>query len=66
MKSSIDRLIKLIPEWNGKTIKVKIQLNASYLGRFYLPIVNCEAMYDNSINAKEGGGWVEVVKEGAE
>ena len=45
-----------------KTIKVKIQLNASYLGKFYLPIVNCEAMYDNTINAKEGGSWVEVVK----
>ena len=49
----------------GKTIKVKIQLNASYLGKFYLPTVNCEAMYDNTINAKEGGSWVEVVKESA-
>ena len=49
----------------GQTIKVKIQLNASYLGRFYLPIVNCEAMYDNTINAKEGGSWVVVVKESA-
>jgi len=49
----------------GKTIKVKIQLNASYLGKFYLPIANCEAMYDNAINAEEGGGWVEVVKESA-
>ena len=47
----------------GKTIKIKIQLNASYLGKFYLPIVNCEAMYNNTINAKEGGSWVEVVKE---
>ena len=49
----------------GKTIKVKIQLNASYLGMFYLPIANCEAMYDNTINAKVGGSWVEVVKESA-
>ena len=49
----------------GKTIKVKIHLNASYLGKFYLPIVNCEAMYDNAINAKEGGQWVDVVKESA-
>lgn len=46
----------------NKTITVKIQLNASYQGQFYLPIVNCEAMYDNSINAKEGGIWVEVIE----
>ena len=50
----------------GKDIKIKIHLNASYLGKFYLPIVNCEGMYDNAINAKEGGGWVEVIKESAQ
>jgi hypothetical protein len=38
------------------------QLNASYLGRFYLPTVNCEAMYDNRIYAYKPGKWVKVVK----
>ena len=60
-----DRVHSYFDLEKGKTIKVKIQLNASYLGRFYLPITNCEAMYDNTINAKEGGSWVEVVKESA-
>jgi uncharacterized protein YfaS (alpha-2-macroglobulin family) len=41
---------------------VRIRLNASYLGRFYLPAVQCETMYDNSIYASEKGKWVEVVK----
>lgn len=39
----------------------RIQLNAAYQGRFYLPATNCEAMYDNSINARVPGQWVQVV-----
>lgn len=38
----------------------RVQLNAAYQGRFYLPAVSCEAMYDNSINARAPGRWVEV------
>ncbi len=40
-----------------------IQLNATYLGKFYLPTVYSEAMYDNLINARVPGRWVEVVKD---
>ncbi|MFK7932203.1 MAG: hypothetical protein AB8G22_01755, partial [Saprospiraceae bacterium] len=39
----------------------RVQLNAAYQGRFYLPATNCEAMYDNSINARVPGQWVQVV-----
>ncbi|MCB0572850.1 MAG: alpha-2-macroglobulin, partial [Phaeodactylibacter sp.] len=38
----------------------RVQLNAAYQGRFYLPAVSCEAMYDNTINARLPGKWVEV------
>ena len=41
-----------------------VTLNASYRGRFYLPAVSCEAMYDNSVYARVPGKWVEVVKAG--
>jgi len=41
----------------------RVLLNATYLGRFYLPTVSSEAMYDKSINARVPGRWVEVVKE---
>ncbi len=40
-----------------------IQLNATYLGKFYLPTLYSEAMYDNMINARVPGRWIEVVKD---
>ncbi len=40
-----------------------LMLNAAYVGKFYLPSVVCEAMYDNRINARTEGQWVEVIKE---
>ncbi len=45
----------------SKTFTVK--LNATYLGRYYLPTLYSEAMYDQSINARIPGKWVEVVKD---
>ena len=39
-----------------------ILLNASYLGKFYLPAVSCEAMYNANIQARTTGKWIEVVK----
>ncbi|MDP1726574.1 MAG: MG2 domain-containing protein, partial [Bacteroidota bacterium] len=38
-----------------------ILLNASYIGRFYLPGFSCEAMYRGEISARMGSTWVEVV-----
>jgi uncharacterized protein YfaS (alpha-2-macroglobulin family) len=38
-----------------------VMLNASYLGKFYLPSISCEAMYNGRINAHTAGMWVEVV-----
>lgn len=47
---------------NANQTKVyRVQLNASYLGEFYLPAVSSEAMYDESINARTAGKWVKVV-----
>ena len=40
----------------------RILLNASYLGNYYLPGLQCEAMYDNTFLARTKGFWVEVVK----
>lgn len=48
-----------IPRNGTKTFYVR--LNASYLGKYYLPSVSCEAMYDNTIYAHTAGTWVEVV-----
>ncbi|MCO6480770.1 MAG: alpha-2-macroglobulin [Phaeodactylibacter sp.] len=43
-----------------QTDTYRVQLNAAYQGRFYLPATSCAAMYDNSINARAPGRWVEV------
>ncbi len=39
-----------------------ILLNASYLGTYYLPGIQCEAMYDINYLVRSKGKWVEVVK----
>lgn len=48
-----------LPPGTSKT--VTIRLNATYLGRYYLPAVYSEAMYDHTVNARVPGKWVEVV-----
>ena len=40
-----------------------VLLNATYQGRYYLPSVSCEAMYNNELTARRAGKWVEVVAE---
>jgi alpha-2-macroglobulin len=41
----------------------RVQLNSSYLGRFYHPGISVEAMYDNSIYARTRGNWIRVVSQ---
>ena len=46
----------------GKEVTYYVTLNAAYAGKYFLPAVSCEAMYNHSINAVQKGKWVEVVK----
>jgi uncharacterized protein YfaS (alpha-2-macroglobulin family) len=46
----------------NETRRFKMVLNASYLGKYYLPGLQCEAMYDHSFIARTAGQWVEIVK----
>jgi len=46
----------------GATKTFKVVLNASYLGTYYLPGLQCEAMYDHSFLARNKGQWIQVVK----
>ena len=39
-----------------------VRLNASYLGKYYLPGVQAEAMYDNDYFSRTKGQWIEVIK----
>ena len=47
---------------SGETRVFKMLINASYLGSYYLPGVQCEAMYDNSFMARTKGQWVQIVR----
>ena len=58
-----DRVYTYFGIGSNETLTYYIQLNASYLGRFFLPGTYCEAMYDNSITSGVNGKWVEVVTQ---
>jgi len=42
----------------------RIELNAAYVGKYYLPAIYAVAMYDETINAVVPGKWVEVKEPG--
>ncbi|MFO0322486.1 MAG: hypothetical protein ACK504_08660, partial [Bacteroidota bacterium] len=59
-----DRVYSYFDLGVGSSKTFKVLLNASYIGFYYLPGINCEAMYDNSITAHVSGKWVRVKKQG--
>ena len=58
-----DRVLTFFDLGNGSTKVFRFRLNASYIGRYYLPGTLSEAMYEPGVNAFVPGKWVEVVKE---
>ncbi|CAA6802098.1 MAG: FIG00908368: hypothetical protein [uncultured Aureispira sp.] len=57
-----DRVYTFFDLKKGKTKTFNVLLNASYLGRYYLPALSVEAMYDKTIQARKRGQWVAVNK----
>ncbi|RYF09642.1 MAG: hypothetical protein EOO42_23675, partial [Flavobacteriales bacterium] len=57
-----DRVFTYFNIRENETLTYRILLNASYLGKYYLSAVQCEAMYNNDISATQAGKWVQVVK----
>jgi hypothetical protein len=55
-----DRVVTFFSLRGSRSKTLKLMLNASYLGRFYLPPAKVEAMYDSSINAAGEGTWISV------
>ena len=48
---------------NKHRLTVRVALNASFAGRFYLPAWNVEAMYDGTRQARSKGQWIEVKRD---
>ena len=46
-----------------QTKYIKLKLNASYAGHYYLPGTYAEAMYSNRYNTRTNGKWVEVIRK---
>ena len=58
-----DRVMTYFDLDASKSRSFTVRLNASYQGRYYLPAVYAEAMYDNTVAANTVGQWVEVVAQ---
>jgi len=55
-----DRVLTYYSLEAGKSKTIKVLLNATYKGKFYLPAIYSEAMYDHGISAQIKGRWVTV------
>jgi len=61
-----DRIYRHFGLKAGEKLVITTRLNAAYRGRFYLPSIAAEAMYDAGLFAREKGQWVEVVSASAQ
>lgn len=55
-----DRVLQYFGLRSGQSIRFRTRVNAAYVGRYYLPSVSVEAMYDASKFARSKGQWVQV------
>ena len=58
-----DRVLSYYNGYRHGNMTIRVELTATYPGRWYLPPVMAEAMYEGSVNANNVGQWVEVVSE---
>lgn len=55
-----DRVYSFFDLGYNQKLQIKLNMTATYAGRFYMPPAVVEAMYDNEIQATTAGQWVEV------
>ena len=55
-----DRVLSYYSLSAGESKTIRVLLNATYKGKFYLPGVRTEAMYDHNIHAQVAGKWITV------
>ncbi len=42
----------------------RITVNCAYVGKYYLPLIDVEAMYDATIFARQAGRWISIYRPG--
>lgn len=55
-----DRVLSYFSLEPRETQRLKLRLHATWVGRFYLPAIGVEPMYDGSRFANTAGRWVEI------
>lgn len=58
-----DRVLTYFDLSRRQSKVIPVRLQATYMGTFVRPAIQCEAMYDTSANARTEAGTVQVVKE---
>lgn len=58
-----DRVLTYFDLRNNESKTFTLRLHAAYEGKYYLPSVNTEAMYDGGIYARNKGQWIRVTKQ---
>jgi uncharacterized protein YfaS (alpha-2-macroglobulin family) len=58
-----DKVMTYFDLYTNESKTFNLLLNASYAGKYYLPSINVEAMYDKSVNARTKGQWIKVMKQ---
>jgi uncharacterized protein YfaS (alpha-2-macroglobulin family) len=59
-----DRVLRFFALQAGESVTFVTRLNAAYMGKFWLPGAQVEAMYDAARNAHTAGQWVTVSERG--
>jgi uncharacterized protein YfaS (alpha-2-macroglobulin family) len=57
-----DRVLTYFNLAAGQTKTFKVRLQAAYRGKFYLPAVSLQAMYEPREQARTKGSWVTVIE----
>jgi hypothetical protein len=55
-----DRVFSYFDLYINETKIFRIRLTAAYAGRFYLPGLRCSPMYDESVQSRQIGQWVNI------
>ncbi len=57
-----DRILTYFNLERGESVCFSIRLQATYAGRYVLPAIQCEAMYDPGVRARTAAGITEVIR----
>lgn len=56
-----DRVYTYFDLERGDTKTFEVLLNATFIGKYYMPAIFCAPMYDESVQSLKSGQWIEVI-----